>query len=79
MRVVGYGMLCSGDWSVVVLLVSKFQSSRLLVFCEDVFFLYLLSPFIFNAGPWSCTHDVYGYLSYMLAEHCDVSLHMAYC
>ena len=37
-------------WSVVVLLVSKFQSSRLLVFSEDLFFLYLLSPFIFNAG-----------------------------
>ena len=37
-------------WSVVVLLVSEFQSSRLLVFSEDLFFLYLLSPFIFNAG-----------------------------
>ena len=50
MRVVGYRGLCSGAWRVVVLLVSKFQTSRLLVFSEDLFFLYLLSPFIFNAG-----------------------------
>nr|UTD53586.1 Na+/H+ exchanger 1 [Casuarina glauca] len=39
--------LCSG---VVVLLISKFQSSRILVFSEDLFFLYLLPPIIFNAG-----------------------------
>ncbi|KAG2695465.1 hypothetical protein I3843_07G013700 [Carya illinoinensis] len=39
--------LCSG---VVVLLVSKFQSSQILVFSEDLFFLYLLPPIIFNAG-----------------------------
>ncbi|XP_059438756.1 sodium/hydrogen exchanger 1-like isoform X2 [Corylus avellana] len=39
--------LCSG---VVVLLISKFQSSQILVFSEDLFFLYLLPPIIFNAG-----------------------------
>lgn len=39
--------LCAG---VVVLLLSKWNSSRLLVFDEDLFFLYLLPPIIFNAG-----------------------------
>ncbi|XP_027158200.1 sodium/hydrogen exchanger 1-like [Coffea eugenioides] len=34
----------------VVLLVSKGQSSRVLVFNEDLFFIYLLPPIIFNAG-----------------------------
>ncbi|CAK9146255.1 unnamed protein product [Ilex paraguariensis] len=35
---------------VVVLLFSKGQSSRILVFNEDLFFIYLLPPIIFNAG-----------------------------
>ncbi|KAF4350216.1 hypothetical protein G4B88_013270 [Cannabis sativa] len=39
--------LCTGG---VVLLVRKSESSRLLVFSEDLFFLYLLPPIIFNAG-----------------------------
>lgn len=33
-----------------MLLVSKFHSSHLLDFSEDLFFLYLLPPIIFNAG-----------------------------
>ncbi|CAM8922886.1 unnamed protein product [Rhodiola kirilowii] len=35
---------------VVVLLVCKGHSSKILVFSEDLFFLYLLPPIIFNAG-----------------------------
>ncbi|KAK2640556.1 hypothetical protein Ddye_028351 [Dipteronia dyeriana] len=39
--------LCAG---VVVLLLSKSISTSILVFNEDLFFLYLLPPIIFNAG-----------------------------
>ncbi|WCJ43190.1 sodium hydrogen exchanger 2 [Euphorbia peplus] len=39
--------LCAG---ALVLLINKGQSSNLLAFSEDLFFLYLLPPIIFNAG-----------------------------
>ncbi|KAG0495688.1 hypothetical protein HPP92_000379 [Vanilla planifolia] len=39
--------LCTG---VVILLTTKGKSSHLLVFSEDLFFIYLLPPIIFNAG-----------------------------
>ncbi|XP_049405396.1 sodium/hydrogen exchanger 1 isoform X1 [Solanum stenotomum] len=39
--------LCTG---VVILLVSGGKSSHLLVFSEDLFFIYVLPPIIFNAG-----------------------------
>ncbi|KAK8689447.1 hypothetical protein V6N13_088168 [Hibiscus sabdariffa] len=42
---------CSGlAAGAVVLLVYKGNSSKILVFNEDLFFLYLLPPIIFNAG-----------------------------
>ncbi|KAK1319600.1 Sodium/hydrogen exchanger 2 [Acorus calamus] len=39
--------LCAG---FVTLLISKWKSSRILVFSDQLFFLYLLPPIIFNAG-----------------------------
>jgi hypothetical protein len=51
-----YRVWCFVDWwqgvgtGIVILLISGGKSSRLLVFSEDLFFIYLLPPIIFNAG-----------------------------
>ncbi|RDX61394.1 Sodium/hydrogen exchanger 2, partial [Mucuna pruriens] len=42
-----FGGLCA---ATVVLFVTKFHSANILTFSEDLFFLYLLPPIIFNAG-----------------------------
>ncbi|PKI68838.1 hypothetical protein CRG98_010895 [Punica granatum] len=39
--------LCTG---IIILLTTKGKSSHLMVFSEDLFFIYLLPPIIFNAG-----------------------------
>ncbi|XP_049935989.1 sodium/hydrogen exchanger 1 [Nymphaea colorata] len=39
--------LCTG---IIILLTTKGRSSHILVFSEDLFFIYLLPPIIFNAG-----------------------------
>jgi len=42
----------------VVLFASSGKHSRVLMFSEDLFFIYLLPPIIFNAGYGVCAIDV---------------------
>jgi len=75
-----YRVWCFVDWwqgvgtGIVILLISGGKSSRLLVFSEDLFFIYLLPPIIFNAGY------VYAPLnlnSVAFQDHCSLCLVLA--